>query len=718
METTSTLPALIVWLPLFGFAFNAFSGFLYKDRAAQKRAVSIVAPGVVLAAFAIAVYTLMQIVLATPDHRVIAPLIPGTSSHLSWIKFGGFEVRFALLLDPLSMLMALIVTGVGGLIHVYATGYMADDVEQPRFFTYFNLFIFMMLLLVMGENFLLMFVGWEGVGTCSYLLISFWYTDVNNAKAGNKAFIVNRVGDLGFALGIMAVWSIFGTLSFFTADHKGIMDLAATKGGAIDVLGHAVDPSTITMICLLLFVGAVGKSAQIPLFVWLPDAMAGPTPVSALIHAATMVTAGVVMLTRCSWLFVQSTTALQVVAWIGLATAFIGATIALVQTDIKKVLAFSTVSQLGYMFLACGVGNFTAGMFHVTTHAFFKALLFLGSGAVIHSMLGEQDMRKMGGLRRLIPRTYWVMLIGTLAIAGVPGLSGFFSKDEILDSAAHSPWGSGMILYSVGLLTAFMTAYYMMRMMWKTFYTEPRFVDGQIHAHRHGNFTEEEEVGSHGALSHDVHDTHAEAHESQVSHEIHEDQGHGGRVHESPPSMMWPLYILALLSIVAGFVLGPTHALERFLEPSVAPLALGHLEESPGFPGDLTTGYVVSSLVAFAGIGFAIFRYRAHRKTGELSTDDAKAHSPIYQFLINTWFFDKIYNAVFIQGGGWFADRVLWKGVDKDLIDGTVNGVAAGVGRISALGRRVQTGYVRNYALAMMFGVVALVISLLWRQLK
>jgi NADH-quinone oxidoreductase subunit L len=724
VQSSSYLPSLIVWLPLLGFAFNAFSGFFIQDLAAQKRAVSYVGPGVVLLAFCVAVFVLTQQVLNAPDHRLLAPLIPGTSVDQPWIRFHGFTVNFALLLDPLSMLMALIVTGVGGLIHIYATGYMADDREQPRFFTYFNLFIFMMLLLVMGENFLLMFVGWEGVGSCSYLLISFWYTDVNNAKAGNKAFIVNRVGDLGFALGIMAAWSVFGTLSFFTANHTGIMDLAGHAGGAIDVLGHAVEPSTITLICLLLFVGAIGKSAQIPLFVWLPDAMAGPTPVSALIHAATMVTAGVVMLTRCSWLFVQSVTALQVVAWVGLATAFIGATIGLVQTDIKRVLAFSTVSQLGYMFLACGVGNFTAGMFHVLTHAFFKALLFLGSGAVIHSMLGEQDMRKMGGLRRLIPNTWAIMFVGTYAIAGFPLLSGFWSKDEILDSAAHAPFSGGLILYGVGLLTAFMTAFYMNRLMWKTFYTEPRFVNGELHAHHHSNFDDEE--AGHGA--HDAHAVDAVAHDPHGEHTGHEEattgaEAHGahghdgpgtGSVHESPPSMMWPLYILAVLSVFAGLALGPlTRIFEKFLEPSVAPMALGNLKEIEGFPTSPAIGYVLSSLIAIGGIGLAYMLYKGRMQTGELKTEAEKQRNPIYRFLADKWEFDTLYNWLFIKEGGIFATRYLWKGLDQGLIDGTVNGIAGLVGGLSRLGRRTQTGYVRNYALVMLIGVVTIVASLL-----
>lgn len=703
---------LIVWLPLLGFVFNAFSGLLFGKNA--KHIVARIAPLVVLSAFAVAVGVYFQVHEEMRRHPVIVPLIPLTSPDLPWIKFGGFQVNFELLLDPLSMLMTFIVTGVGGLIHIYATGYMADDPEQPRFFTYFNLFIFMMLLLVLGGNFLLMFVGWEGVGTCSYLLISFWHRDVNNAKAGNKAFIVNRVGDLGFALGMMAIWSVFGTLSYFNGTHTGVMDLAAQKMGygntPLETLSIGPYPM-VTAICLLLFVGAVGKSAQIPLWVWLPDAMAGPTPVSALIHAATMVTAGVVMVTRCSWLFVQAPLAMQVVAWIGVLTAFMGATIGLVQQDIKRVLAFSTVSQLGYMFLACGVGNFTAGMFHVVTHAFFKALLFLGSGAVIHSMLGEQDMRKMGGLRKLIPRTWVLMFIGTYTIAGFPFLSGFWSKDEILHSASASPWGGSvsMALYGIGIVTAFMTAFYMNRMMWKTFYTEPRFVDGQLVAHHHSNFDDDDR--GHGHDAHDAHD-----------HGATNGHGHGhehgtGKVHESPPSMMLPLYVLAFLSLFFGIAVGSplSHAFEHFLAPSVAPLSLGGIEEGHSFLGSEMAGYVISSIVAILGLSYAAMRYKAHMKTGSVLTAEQQEHPRgIYAILVNKWGFDALYNKVFIQWGGWIADKILWRGVDQGLIDKTVNGAAGGVGLLSRVTRRIQTGNVRNYALAMLFGAVCLVAGFLY----
>jgi NADH-quinone oxidoreductase subunit L len=692
---------LIAWLPLLGFIHNASAGFLYRDLDTRKKAVSYVAPGVVLLAFAVTLYVLVTEMLPSPDHRLVVPLIPGLSPETPWISVAGFKANFGILLDPLSMLMAMIVTGIGGLIHIYATGYMADDREQPRFFTYFNLFIFMMLLLVLGSNFLMLFVGWEGVGTCSYLLISFWYTDTDNAKAGNKAFIVNRIGDLGFALGMMAIWSVFGTLTFYAGDKSGVMQLAARH---VDVLGRPLVPQMITLICCLLFVGAVGKSAQIPLWVWLPDAMAGPTPVSALIHAATMVTAGVVMVTRCSWLFVQAPAALQLMGWIGLATAFVGATIGLVQNDIKRVLAFSTVSQLGYMFLACGVGNFTAGMFHVLTHACFKALLFLGSGAVIHSMLGEQDMRKMGGLKKLIPKTWMLMFVGTYAIAGFPGGSGFFSKDEILGSASASPWGNGMVLYAVGLFTAFMTAFYMNRLMHKTFYTDARFVDGELAAHHHSNFEDEEHAGEHT-------DEHNNVALAAHSHS-HSDAKGTGRVHESPPSMMFPLYVLAILSVVIGFILGPTKIFERFLEPSVAHLDIGPLAEGSPLVSEVT-GWVISATVAILGLLVAWAMYGKAKNTGELMTEQAKARNPVYLFLMDKWCFDRAYNYVFITLGGRFADRFLWKKVDVGLIDGAVNYIAQFVGELSTAFRKVQTGYVRNYALGILCGVVALVAGLL-----
>ncbi len=686
------VPSFILLLPLLGFLFHAFLG-----KRMGRKAVALVAPGVVLASFLVSVWTLAALVNPAPEHRLIVPLIPFTSPEAPWISFGGFTVNFALLLDPLSMLMAMIVTGVGGLIHIYATGYMKDDKEFARFFTYFNLFIFMMLVLVMGENFLLMFVGWEGVGSCSYLLISFWYTNTENAKAGNKAFVMNRIGDLGFALGMMAIWSIFGTLSFFSHNgQNGVLTFAqnhisvsAQPLQALQILGMPV----VSVICALLLIGAIGKSAQIPLFLWLPDAMAGPTPVSALIHAATMVTAGVVMLARCSWLFVQAPQVMSVVANLGLATAIVGALIALVQTDIKKVLAYSTISQLGYMFLACGVGDFTAGMFHVTTHAFFKALLFLGSGAVIHSMLGEQDMRKMGGLKNQIQNTWFVMFIGTAAIAGFPLLSGFFSKDEILYSASRSPWNTGWLLYAFGLLTSLLTAFYMNRLMWKTFYSNARWKDGELADQHHSN------------------EDHA------VSENLHDSENYGGYLHQSPNSMMYPLYILAALSVFAGLILGPTDLFKRFLEPSIASLEKtggivpGHELFSP------MIGYLISGVIAIGGLVWARMLYQKHRSSGSLLTNQQRENNGLIKFLNHNWEFDLIYET-FDKVGRFLSLNILWSKVDVMLIDGTVNLVPKITDFVSGRLRKLQTGYVRNYAFVMLAGVVALIVSLYFNWVK
>ena len=726
---------LIIWLPLLGFLFNAFSGYIFRGNLkAQKAAISWVAPGVVLAAFVIALGVLNELG-NQPEHRAVVgmfpPFLPWHSPDSAWIEMANFKVNFGLLLDPLSLLMTLIVTGIGGLIHVYATAYMADDREQPRFFTYFNLFIFMMLLLVLGENFLLMFVGWEGVGSCSYLLISFWYTTTENAKAGNKAFIVNRIGDVGFALGMMLIWSLFGTLSFFGSGEgqQGVMQMAA-KGMAIGNIPLAgltyIGYPVLTVACFLLFIGAMGKSAQIPLWVWLPDAMAGPTPVSALIHAATMVTAGVVMLTRCSWLFIQAPAALHFVAWIGVLTALMGATIGIVQNDIKRVLAFSTVSQLGYMFLACGVGQFALGMYHVTTHAFFKALLFLGSGAVIHSMYGEQDMRRMGGLKKFIPITMWTMFAGYIAISGIPGTSGFFSKDEILHAASGSPWSDGIFLYGIGLITALMTAFYMSRMMWKTFWSDARFENGKLAAHTHGNFLDDPHAhgNDHGHVDDTHHDAADDEHlgaDAEPASSHTDDHGHRHdegteSVHESPKSMLLPLAILAIPSLFLGLFYSPSK-FEAFLEPSVAsPEKFGIAEH-----GHLITagaGYVISSVIAFAGIAWAFVLYNKNRKTGEVSTAEQKAKNPVWRFLDAKWYWDSFYNWLFIKQGGIFAERILWKTVDAGLIDGTVNGLAGGVAMLSKATRRLQTGFVRNYALAMFVGAVILFGSIWYKFIE
>ncbi len=654
---------LIPGLPLLGFLFHAFLG-----KRMGKSVVGGIATAVVFASFAISVYVLMGL-MSHPEElrRAQVSLLPG-SDLTPWIEIGAFKVNYGALIDPLSMLMCLIITGVGGLIHLYAVGYMAQDKDFSRFFTYLNLFIFFMLTLVLGDNLLLMFVGWEGVGLCSYLLISFWFEDTENSKAGNKAFIVNRIGDVGFALGVMAVFATFGTLTYHTPQGSGFLDLAA-KG---------IAPAIATAIGLLLFVGACGKSAQFPLHVWLPDAMAGPTPVSALIHAATMVTAGVVMITRVSPIIVQSPIAMTVIAVVGLFTAVFAATIALTQNDIKKVLAYSTVSQLGFMFLGCGVGAFSAGMFHVTTHAFFKALLFLGAGSVIHALSGEQDMRKMGGLAKRIPITYWTMVIGWLAICGVPPFAGFWSKDEILGLASGAPsWG--VVYYVVGLATAVMTAFYMTRLMYKTFWTKQRFVEAGHDAHGHGDHADTEPDAGHG---------------------------HGHGVHESPPKMWIPLAVLAVLSAIGGLIGTPwANKFEHFLEPSIAKHEAHHL-----FAPNI--GLLIGVFAAAAGILLGRALYSKKMETGELLTAEEKAKNPLYQGSANLWYIDGWAYRTFVIWGGGFATAV-WQWIDKILIDGMVNAVAAVIGFTSELFRRVQTGYIRAYAMSMLVGVVLVVAGLL-----
>ena len=699
----SHLVWLIPGLPLLGFFLHAFIG-----KKLPRSVVGGIATAVVFASFAVSVIVLQALMGQEGAGRAWASLIPG-ADYVPWIDIGAFRVDFRALIDPLSMLMCLIVTGIGGLIHLYATGYMAEDKDYPRFFTYLNLFIFFMLTLVLGENILLMFVGWEGVGLCSYLLISFWFEDTENSKAGNKAFIVNRIGDVGFGLGVLAIFAAFGTLTFYTPQGTGFLDMAA-KG--ITASGPLL-PTLATVIGLLLFIGATGKSAQVPLYIWLPDAMAGPTPVSALIHAATMVTAGVVMITRVSPLIVHSQIAMTVIAIVGIFTAILAASIALTQNDIKKVLAYSTVSQLGYMFVGCGVGAFSAGMFHVTTHAFFKALLFLGAGSVIHALSGEQDLRRMGGLAKRIPITYWTMVAGWLAICGIPPLAGFWSKDEILGfSAGYHPRGFesiGMAIYIVGLITAFMTAFYMSRLMWKAFWTNQRFVESELGgAHAHGSAValehEAEQYEEH-AVTHGVSD--------ESAAEPHADSGHGHghthRVHESPPSMWIPLAILAFLSVVGGFINLPFHGWERFasfLKPSVAAY-------EPHHGVSIAAGLAIGAAIGIAGVLAAYLLYSKRRETGELIPESEKQKNPAIRGSQNLWYVDQGLYQVFVTFGGKFATAV-WKIIDKGIIDGIVGATAFITGLFSEIFRRAQTGYVRNYALTMLVGVVAVVGGLLW----
>jgi NADH-quinone oxidoreductase subunit L len=586
----------------------------------------------------------------------------------TWIASADFQVPFTLRLDPLSSLMILVVTGIGFLIHLYSTGYMHDEPasEYARYFSYLNLFACFMLLLVLGANFLILFVGWEGVGLCSYLLIGFWYQKPSAADAGKKAFIVNRIGDVAFILGVLLLFVQFGTLDF--------QRIAAALGP----LAPEAAFGTVSLAALLLFIGATGKSAQIPLYVWLPDAMEGPTPVSALIHAATMVTAGVYLIGRNAVLFSHAPEVLTIVAVIGAATALWAGSFGLVQNDIKRVLAYSTVSQLGYMFLAMGVGAFAAGIFHLFTHAFFKALLFLGAGAVIHALAGEQDLRKMGGLRRELPVTYWTFLIAALAIAGVPGLAGFFSKDEILyrTFAAGHP-----LLWGVAAVTSLMTAIYMFRLVFLAFH-------GTRRAESHG----------HG-------DGHGHAH-----------------AHDAPRSMAIPLVVLALGSILAGYfgvpqVLGGGNAIEHFLAPSFTAPSIQAPAEGAEHAAEASHSLelmlmLVSVGLALAGIAIAA---RLYLKRPEVPATLAARFPGVYRFLVHKGYVDEIYDQAIVQPIKALSENALWKGVDASGIDGAVNGTATIVAESGALIRHLQTGSIRAYALSILLGAVLIVGFYLWR---
>ena len=561
----------------------------------------------------------------------------------TWIGCGSIQVNVGFLVDPLSLVMMLTVSGVSFIIHLYSIGYMAEDEGFRRYFTYLNLFVFFMLILVSANSFLLMFVGWEGVGLCSYLLIGFWYQRTAPADAGKKAFVVNRVGDYGFLLAMLLIFVTFKTLDFTTV-----------FAAAPQVLEHG--GLAVTLMTLLLFVGACGKSAQIPLYVWLPDAMEGPTPVSALIHAATMVTAGVYMVARCAALYVMAPVSMEVVAVVGCVTAIYAASIGLMQNDIKRVLAYSTISQLGYMFLACGVGAFAAGIFHLVTHAFFKALLFLGAGSVMHGMAGELDMRKMGALKSKMPWTYRTFLIGTLALAGIFPFAGFFSKDEILWEALQQ----NSVLWAGGAIGAFMTAFYMFRAVFMTFHGESR-VDGHVH------------------------------------------------VHESPSIMVIPLCVLAVLSLVGGWIGLPLieggNKIKEFLSPVLA--TAGHAaaaEHGSHQAGLEITMMMVSMGIAIAGILLAWIMYL---KNPALPEKLASRFSGLYQLIYNKYFVDEAYDAVIVEpikNGSVF----LWRMFDNRVIDGAVNGAADLVQWASRNVRKLETGLVQEYALGIVGGVVVI----------
>jgi NADH-quinone oxidoreductase subunit L len=577
---------------------------------------------------------------------------PFRKEFFTWIIAGNFRAGFDLQMDQLTVVMVLVVTGVGWLIHIYATGYMAHEGGYYRFFSYLNLFMFFMLVLVLAANYVLLFVGWEGVGLASYLLIGFYFLKKSASDAGKKAFIVNRIGDFGFMLGMFLLFRTFGTLDFVALFEKA----GPWPPEAMGQFG------TFTIACLLLFMGACGKSAQLPLYVWLPDAMEGPTPVSALIHAATMVTAGVYVVARSHVLFTRSETALVVVAIVGCATAFFAATIGLVQTDIKKVLAYSTVSQLGYMFLACGVGAFSAGIFHLMTHAFFKALLFLAAGSVIHAMGGEQEMTRMGGLGKMIRWTYGTMLVATFAIAGIPIFAGFFSKDAILFAAFQNEHG-GRVLYAFGLLTALLTSFYMFRLIFLTFAGKPRFDEHKVH------------------------------------------------VHESPWSMLGPLVVLAVLSTVGGwFALPPFfHGPDYFANFLGPVFAGGEAVETAG-EGAAHEMELILAGVAFAtallGLGVAYWFYR---KRPEKADGLAKSMAPAYRTLLNKYYVDELYAAAIVKPLLWLSTNVFWKTADVAGIDRAVNGIADGITAVGDRTRRTQSGNTRSYAVWVVVGALVVI---------
>lgn len=621
----------LVWLvpliPLLGFVINGLG-----RNTLSKNLIGFIGSSVIFLSFVLSVAIFLALGSdASKSHEVFL---------FDWISAGQLHIPLSFLVDPLSSLMLLIITGVGFLIHVYSAGYMHDDDGFGKFFSYLNLFIFFMLLLVLGSNYIVMFIGWEGVGLCSYLLIGFWYTNSNYASAAKKAFVMNRIGDLGFLIGVFLIFTTFGSVEF-----SKIFPQAANL-----MPGH----SSMVLIALCLFIGACGKSAQIPLFTWLPDAMAGPTPVSALIHAATMVTAGVYMIARSNVIFDLAPVIQQLIAIVGLATALLGALIALTQTDIKKVLAYSTVSQLGYMFLGLGVGAYDGAFFHVITHAFFKALLFLGAGSVIHAMHHEQDMRHMGGLKKKLPVTFITMLIGTLAIAGLPPFSGFFSKDEIL---AHV-YEHNKIMWVIGVFTAFLTAFYMFRMLFLTFY---------------GNYR-----GSH----------HAEE-----------------KIHESPKSMTIPLIVLAVLSAIGGIIgipesLGGHHWLSAWLSPVI----LHHPDAA-----DHNTEYMLMGITIVGVLVSIFFAYSKYVSKSHVPVPDEAQRPALSNLSYNKFYIDELYDAVIRKPLDAFS-TFFYKVLDTKVIDGIVNGLGWSTNEASKGLRLVQSGNVGFYILMMVVGIISMLL--------
>ncbi|MCY4403918.1 MAG: NADH-quinone oxidoreductase subunit L [Candidatus Poribacteria bacterium] len=611
--------------PLVGFLINGLFGKWLKGNEKLSGGIGALA---VLVSLIFSIIAFISVKNGNP--------LEGDAGHLySWIVGGDFAVNIGFHVDALTTVMLLVITGVGFLIHVYSIGYMHGDEGYTRYFAYLNLFVFAMLILVLGNNYLMMFVGWEGVGLCSYLLIGFWYEKQTATDAGKKAFIVNRIGDFGFLLGMFTLFAAFGSLDFVSIFDKA-------EAGTIDIVFGETTKATLMVATLLLFVGAIGKSAQLPLYVWLPDAMEGPTPVSALIHAATMVTAGVYMIARSGILYNLAGTG-WVVAWIGVLTALFAAIIALKQNDIKRILAYSTVSQLGYMFVGVGVGAYASGIFHLVTHAFFKGLMFLTAGSVMHAMANELDIRKMGGLRKKLPITHVTFLVGALAIAGAPFLSGFWSKDEIL----HSAWGSFPFIYIIGLITAFLTAFYMFRLIFVTFYGQSRV---------------EPEVESH--------------------------------LHESPAVMWLPLVILAVPSALIGLLLGVGghHSWFHHFTENVFPKA----HETSG---NVYLFMAISSVVGIAGIAYAWKRYKNR-------VPSAEPTNTLQQVVANKFYVDEVYNTFIVQPIKGASHFLLWKLFDSGIIDGIVNGVAALIRVIGGMLRRLQTGIVQAYIVSMVVGIV------------
>ncbi len=627
---------LLLLFPLIGVFINGLFGHKLG-----RRAVAWIACLAIGLAFLVSL-SLLWAQLQLPEDAA------ATSSTLfNWMSVGDFRIDLTLLIDPLSVLMAVVVTGVSTVIHIYSAGYMAEDRRYSRYFTFLNLFVFAMLILVLGNNFLMMYVGWEAVGLCSYLLIGFWFERPSAANAGKKAFLVNRVGDFGFALGIMLIFATFGTLDFSTV-----------FANAPSLLPRGSELATA--LTLLLLMGAVGKSAQIPLYVWLPDAMEGPTPVSALIHAATMVTAGVYMIARNHVLFERAPGTMHVIVAIGLATAFFAATMALVQNDMKRVLAYSTISQLGYMFVAVGVGAYAAGMFHLTTHAFFKALLFLGAGSVMHALSGELDIQKMGGLREKLPTTYLTFVVGSLALAGVPLFSGFFSKDEIM----WNVWlEAGPLVWVIALCTAFLTAFYTFRLVFMAFWGKPR------------------------------------------------DKKLFGHAHESSSIMTVPLVILAVFAAIAGFIglPGGLSLIEKFLHPALVTPGVHRIAAEHGVIEWVLL--LISAVVALVGIYVAYYMYVLKP---EIPKKLAKQWSSVYTLLVRKYYVDEAYTEVIVKPlkdiGGFLASTI-----DKGLIDGIVNGIGSVTTGLAPILGGMQAGLVREYAFSILIGAVAVLGYLILR---